>query len=128
MREWPILATVSALILTSSISRRHSGVSFSHVLHRIRLTERSSFGTYYFIFAEGIVASIFVWFFLPETKGRALEELDAVFALPWYKIGRVGRMYADDKGLGLVHVSDEVASAAGTEKVEIRRDDEFDKV
>jgi len=88
----------------------------------------SSFGTYYFIFAEGIVASIFVWFFLPETKGRALEELDAVFALPWYKIGRVGRMYADDKGLGLIHVSDEVASAAGTEKVEIRRDDQFDKV
>jgi len=39
-----------------------------------------------------------------------------------------GKNVADDKELGLVHVSDEVASPAGTEKVEIRRDDEFDKV
>lgn len=83
-------------------------------------------GTYYFFFAEGIVSIIFVWFFLPETKGRALEELDAIFALPWYKVGRIGRMYADDKGLGLVHVADEVSSPAG--KAEMRSDYQFDKV
>lgn len=62
------------------------------------------YGTYYFFFTEGIAAITFVYFFLPETKGRALEELDAIFALPWYRIGRAGRQYVDDNGLGLVDV------------------------
>ena len=96
----------------------------------MRCGQRS--GTYYFFFAEGIVSIAFVWFFLPETKGRALEELDAIFALPWYKIGRVGRVYADDKGLGLVHVSDEKATPVGSqalrEKGEEGREYQFENV
>ena len=62
------------------------------------------FGTYYFFFAEGILSIIFVWFFLPETKGRALEELDAIFNLPWHKIGRVGRLTVDQTGDGLTRI------------------------
>ncbi len=87
-------------------SRWHPRVSLTHQKRRppFGADQVRSFGTYYFFFAEGIVSIIFVWFFLPETKGRALEELDAIFALPWYKIGRVGRLYADDEGLGLVRV------------------------
>lgn len=46
-----------------------------------------------------------MWFLLPDTKGRALEELNALFDLPWYQIGRAGRRVADAEGLGLIDLS-----------------------
>lgn len=39
-----------------------------------------------------------VWFFLPETSGRSLEAIDAIFELPWYKIGRKGRALTEGYG------------------------------
>ena len=38
-----------------------------------------SWGTYIFFSAWCIVGALFVWFFLPETKGKTLEEMDNVF-------------------------------------------------
>jgi hypothetical protein len=31
---------------------------------------------------------IFVWFFIPEPSGKNLEDMQLVFSLPWYKVGR----------------------------------------
>ena len=69
-------------------------------------------GTFFFFFAEGLASILFIYFFLPETKGRAFEELGAMFKLPWYKIGRVGRIEADQRREGLVSMRDDEAWAA----------------
>lgn len=47
-------------------------------------------GTMYFFAGITFIGLCWVYFFLPETSGRSLESLDAVFDLPWYKIGRYG--------------------------------------
>lgn len=37
------------------------------------------FGTYVFFAAFCLLALVWVWFFIPETNGRTLEQMDAVF-------------------------------------------------
>lgn len=37
------------------------------------------FGTYIFFAAFALIAFIFTWFLIPETKGKSLEEMDQVF-------------------------------------------------
>lgn len=37
------------------------------------------FGTYVFFAAFCLIALIWVWFFIPETNGRTLEQMDFVF-------------------------------------------------
>jgi len=39
----------------------------------------SNFGTFIFFGVMSIIAIIWVWFFVPETKGRTLEEMDELF-------------------------------------------------
>lgn len=41
--------------------------------------EASDFGTFIFFGAVSIVAILWVWIVLPETKGRTLEEMDELF-------------------------------------------------
>lgn len=41
---------------------------------------------------------VWVYFFLPELANKSLESVDAVFALPWYQIGRRGKELT--QGLG----------------------------
>lgn len=38
-----------------------------------------SFGTYIFFAAFCLLALVWVWFFVPETNGRTLEQMDYVF-------------------------------------------------
>lgn len=60
---------------------------------------------------------LLVWFFLPETKGRALEDLDSMFELPWYKIGRSGGKVApgDVENVLVVQSSESVAKSEGSQ-------------
>jgi hypothetical protein len=37
------------------------------------------YGTYLFFAGFALLAFFFTWFLIPETKGRSLEEMDAVF-------------------------------------------------
>ena len=45
-------------------------------------------GTILFFSAVTAVSLAWVWFFLPETSGKPLEAMDALFNLPWHLIGR----------------------------------------
>ncbi|KAF2756265.1 general substrate transporter [Pseudovirgaria hyperparasitica] len=47
-------------------------------------------GTMFFFAAITCIGLIWVYFFLPETQGKSLEAMDAMFSLPWYLIGRKG--------------------------------------
>ncbi|TIA06374.1 MFS quinate transporter [Aureobasidium pullulans] len=62
-------------------------------------------GTMFFFSAITLLGLGWVYFFLPETSGRSLESLDAVFELPWWKVGRHGAkvetspaLFDDEKG------------------------------
>ncbi|KAK4499999.1 hypothetical protein PRZ48_008185 [Zasmidium cellare] len=48
-------------------------------------------GTFWFFAAVTLVGGLWVWF-----TGRTLESMEALFALPWYKIGRYGNRYAEE--------------------------------
>ena len=43
------------------------------------LVQNTGFGTYVFFCSFSLLALIWVWFFVPETNGRTLEEMDHVF-------------------------------------------------
>ncbi|CAO3615047.1 unnamed protein product [Mucor fragilis] len=43
------------------------------------MLEKITYGTYIFFACFLILSFFFVWFFVPETKGRSLEEMDEVF-------------------------------------------------
>ncbi|XP_062179262.1 sugar transport protein MST8 [Phragmites australis] len=45
---------------------------------------RLKFGLFYFFGAWEIVMTIFVYFFLPETKGIPIEEMDRIWGKHWY--------------------------------------------
>jgi hypothetical protein len=56
----------------------------------------TSQGTFWFF--GGILALSLVWvyFTIPETAGRSLEDMHRLFELPWYKIGTSGNKYAEE--------------------------------
>jgi len=62
-------------------------------------------GTMFFFSAVTCVGLIWVWFFLPETSGKSLEAIDAIFELRWYLIGRKGKELTEGTG-GLSEVLD----------------------
>lgn len=43
------------------------------------MLEKIGYGTYLFFAVFALLAFAFTWIVLPETKGRSLEEMDAVF-------------------------------------------------
>ena len=43
------------------------------------MLESIGFGTYIFFAAFALIAFVFTWFLIPETRGKSLEEMDAVF-------------------------------------------------
>ncbi|BEJ15439.1 hypothetical protein CspHIS471_0500440 [Cutaneotrichosporon sp. HIS471] len=51
-------------------------------------------GTFWSFTCVTMIGGAWVWFFVPETAGRTLEEMDTLFRLPWYKIGRYGNRFA----------------------------------
>jgi hypothetical protein len=43
------------------------------------MLETIGYGTYLFFAGFALLAFFFTWFLIPETKGKSLEEMDAVF-------------------------------------------------
>ncbi|KAL3456850.1 general substrate transporter [Aspergillus heterothallicus] len=56
-------------------------------------------GTFWCFAAVTILGGLWVWFSIPETAGRSLESMDALFQLPWYKIGLHGNRDAEQRDL-----------------------------
>lgn len=54
------------------------------------------YGTFYFFGVISLLGGVWVWFFVPEAAGRSLETIDKMFDLPWHKIGRHGRAFAEE--------------------------------
>jgi hypothetical protein len=64
-------------------------------------------GTMYFFSAVTLLGLGWGYFFLPELANKSLEAVDAVFALPWYQIGRRGKELT--QGLGSAQEAFEAA-------------------
>lgn len=52
--------------------------------------DMTTYGTMFFFAAITLIGLVWVWLFIPELSGRSLEAVDAIFALPWWQIGRHG--------------------------------------
>ena len=52
------------------------------------VTAMHSYGPFALFTCCSFVAVIWVWFAFPECKGRSMESMDALFTLPWWKVGR----------------------------------------
>ncbi|KAK6441325.1 hypothetical protein LTR95_002450 [Oleoguttula sp. CCFEE 5521] len=55
-------------------------------------------GTMFFFSTITAIGLVWAWFFLPELANKSLEAVDAVFALPWYQIGRRGKELTQNIG------------------------------
>lgn len=68
-------------------------------------------GSFWCFAAVTFVGGLWVWFSVPETSGRSLENMDRLFDLPWYRIGLYGNEDADKQDA----IVDEKARAAEEE-------------
>lgn len=76
-------------------------------------------GTFWFFTVITVIGGCWAWFFIPETSGRSLEGMDALFRLPWYKIGRYGQKDAESSDqFARERVLEEKHAATG-EQVEV---------
>ncbi|KAK4753956.1 hypothetical protein SAY87_002060 [Trapa incisa] len=82
---FPSRLRAQGMALAVSVNRLVSGavsMSFLSVCHRI------SFGGMFFLLCGVMVmGTVFIYFFLPETRGRSLEEMGALFEDECYKRG-----------------------------------------
>lgn len=79
----------------------------------------SSAGTFWFFAAITVIGFFWAWFFIPETAGLSLENMDRLFTLRWWQIGRMGRQVANEaERRELDNVMHEKQLALGDERVE----------
>ncbi|KAJ5788219.1 hypothetical protein N7457_003209 [Penicillium paradoxum] len=71
----------------------------------------NNYGFFFFCSAVCVAGLVWVWFFVPETAGRSLESMEALFELPWHQIGRHGKELAPE-GMNYYDESDKEKSAA----------------
>ncbi|KAK9384277.1 general substrate transporter [Lipomyces mesembrius] len=55
------------------------------------LISMHNYGFFAFCTVVCAIGLAWVWFFVPETAGKSLEAMDALFQLPWHQIGRHGK-------------------------------------
>jgi len=77
------------------------------------MIESIGYGTYLFFAAFALIAFVFTWVIIPETKGKSLEEMDAVFGDTTAHEEKM-RLYTIATSLGLA----EAEAAVDDEKLE----------
>jgi hypothetical protein len=84
-------------------------------------------GTFWFFTAITVIGGVWAWFFIPETSGRSLEGMDALFKLPWYKIGRYGQKDAEasDQFARERILEEKSAATGGATQVEVVKGSEM---
>ena len=74
-------------------------------------------GTMMFFSCVTAIGLAWVYFFLPETTGKSLESMDAIFELPWHLIGRKGAELTRGTG-GMAEVMDTEGEKAVAHEIE----------
>ncbi|KAK9384648.1 general substrate transporter [Lipomyces mesembrius] len=62
------------------------------------LLSMNTYGYFSFCTVVCSLGLLWVWFFVPETSGKSLEAMDALFQLPWHQIGRHGKALTAGQG------------------------------
>jgi hypothetical protein len=62
------------------------------------------YGTYFFFASLMICMGFWAWFFVPETKGKTLEEMEALFGAPTASDFEFGGAKLDEKQKETLHV------------------------
>ncbi|KAI0327848.1 general substrate transporter [Cubamyces sp. BRFM 1775] len=65
------------------------------------MLDNINFGTFVFFGAFSFAGGVFIWFFVPETKGLTLEEMDEIFGSAGMAAGEQERFLAIEKRIGL---------------------------
>jgi hypothetical protein len=104
--------------LTTDIVSTVNQYGNSRAVPNMLLTLQPS-GTFWFFTALTCIGGIWAWCFIPETAGRSLESMDALFRLPWYKIGLHGAEGAAVEDV----VREEESQKARANEVEIAREE-----
>lgn len=76
-------------------------------------------GTWWFFTAITIFSGVWAWFSIPETSQVSLEDMDRLFALPWYLIGRSGGQLRGNVG----DADEEKSERVAKEGVEVQVED-----
>ncbi|KAI8980112.1 general substrate transporter [Trametes punicea] len=65
------------------------------------MLDNIDFGTFVFFGAFSFAGGLFIWLFVPETKGLTLEEMDEIFGSAGMAAGELERFLAIEKRIGL---------------------------
>ncbi|KAL7279134.1 general substrate transporter [Trametes coccinea BRFM310] len=65
------------------------------------MLDNIGFGTFVFFGAFSFAGGLFIWFFVPETKGLSLEEMDEIFGSAGMAASEQARFLAIEKRIGL---------------------------
>jgi hypothetical protein len=76
-------------------------------------------GTFWLFTAITVIGGIWAWFFIPETAGLSLEQMDSLFTLKWYQIGRFGTKHAAEQRVAEDLIRDEKFEAGRAENVHV---------
>lgn len=76
-------------------------------------------GTLLFFAIITFIGLVWTWFFLPELANKSLEAVDAVFALPWYQIGRKGKELTQNMGGAVESMEEEKDKVERLEEVRV---------
>ncbi|KAH7305422.1 general substrate transporter [Stachybotrys elegans] len=92
---WPLRLRALGSSLAMAV---HFGNQFGNTKAvPLMLLAMGTSGFFFFCVAVCFLGLVWVWFFVPEMAGRSLESTDALFSLPWYKVGRYGNKLAHDE-------------------------------
>ncbi|KAF2027452.1 D-xylose-proton symporter [Setomelanomma holmii] len=82
------------------------------------MLETIGYGTYLFFAAFALIAFFFTWFIIPETKGKTLEEMDAVFDDTTAHEEKT-RLYNIAQSLGLAEAEAAASDAKGEKALQM---------
>ncbi|KPI36135.1 Quinate permease [Cyphellophora attinorum] len=74
------------------------------------------YGTYMFFGALMLLMGVWAFFFVPETKGKTLEQMETLFGAPSAE-SEAEKVVDDEKPVGMVHVENQAAEKSGRWKI-----------
>ncbi|KAI0368644.1 general substrate transporter [Pilatotrama ljubarskyi] len=92
------------------------------------MLDHIGFGTFVFFGAFSLLGGLFIWFFVPETKGLTLEEMDEIFGSAGMAAGEQERFLAIEKRIGLDAYNDPDRDRISPDHSDMRKHDMSEKV